>query len=100
MVCRRRRHQPRRPPLAKIRPGRPAPAASSVGAYAEAEESRGLGIDDQLELDRLRHREVRRLGALEDAADIRADLPERIVKVWPVAHEAADFAKLAFSPST
>jgi hypothetical protein len=24
--CRRRRHQPRRPPLAKIRPGRPAPA--------------------------------------------------------------------------
>ena len=26
LFCRRRRHQPRRPPLAKIRPGRPAPA--------------------------------------------------------------------------
>jgi hypothetical protein len=25
-IFRRRRHQPRRPPLAKIRPGRPAPA--------------------------------------------------------------------------
>src|SRR5438876_696595 len=31
--CRRRRHQPSRPPLAKIRPGRPAPA-TGIGTAA------------------------------------------------------------------
>jgi len=30
----RRRHQPRRPPLAKIRPGRPAPAIGPGNAIA------------------------------------------------------------------
>src|SRR5262249_53893759 len=49
--------------------------------YGEADELGGLDVDDQLELGRLHHRQVGRLGAFEDAADIRADLPERISKV-------------------
>jgi hypothetical protein len=36
----------------------------------EAEHPGGLGVDDQLELARLHHRQVRRFGALEDAAII------------------------------
>ena len=36
-----------------------------------------------------------RLGALEDAADIGADLPERIRKIWPVAHQSTNIGKLA-----
>src|ERR1700730_7037841 len=34
-LVRRRRHQPRRPPLAKIRPGSPAPAMATGVAAAE-----------------------------------------------------------------
>src|SRR5947199_752380 len=38
--------------------------------HFEAEYPGGLGVDDQLELARLHHRQVRRLRALEDAAGI------------------------------
>src|SRR5260370_16872275 len=36
--------------------------------YGKAEHPGGLGVDDQFELGRLHHRQVCRLGALEDAA--------------------------------
>ena len=42
----RRRHQPRRPPLAKIRPGRPAPAmgpGTALGLMSAVRENEDLG---------------------------------------------------------
>ena len=44
----------------------------------QAEHPGSLGVDDQLELGRLHHRQVRRLGALEDATGIDADLTKCI----------------------
>ncbi len=44
--------------------------ASSDGGTVEAEHPGGLGVDDQLELARLHDRQVRGLGALEDAARV------------------------------
>src|SRR6266516_3133698 len=52
------------------------------------------GVDDQLELARLYHRQVRRLGVLEDAAGIDANLTKRIRNVDSVAHQPADFGKV------
>ena len=52
--------------------------ASSVVGHGEAEHPRGLWVDDQLELRRLHDRQVGRLGALEDAAGVDADLAIRI----------------------
>ena len=46
--------------------------------HCEAEHPGGLDVDDQLELARLHHRQVRRFRALEDAARIDADLMKRI----------------------
>src|SRR6516165_8162588 len=46
---------------------------------------------NQLELRRLHDRQVRRLCALEDAADIAADLPSRVVRVASVAHQPPNF---------
>src|SRR5256885_11528273 len=43
----------------------------------QAEDARGLRVDDQLELGGLLDRKVGRLGALENAADIDALLPVR-----------------------
>src|SRR5262249_51325516 len=63
--------------------------------HGETKHSGGLGVDDQLELTRLRDRQVRGLSALEDAASINADLTPRIRNVAPVAHQPADFGKLA-----
>ena len=51
--------------------------ASSVGGTVEAERLGGLEIDDELELGRLHHRQVGRLLALENAADIDAGLRDR-----------------------
>jgi hypothetical protein len=44
----------------------------------EAEHPSGLCVDDQLKFGRLDDRQIPRLGAPEDAADIRADLTEAI----------------------
>src|SRR5262249_54379256 len=44
----------------------------------EAKQPGGLGVDNQLELARLHDRQVRRLGALEDATRIDAHLTPRI----------------------
>src|SRR5262245_42202804 len=57
----------------------------------DAKHPRGLGVDDQLELRRLHDRQVRRLCALEDAADIAADLASRVVRVASVAHQPPNF---------
>ena len=57
--------------------------ASSDGRHVEAEHPGGLGVDDQFELGRLHDRQVRRLCALEDAADIDADLTIGIRKLVP-----------------
>src|SRR5262249_52406487 len=56
----------------------------------EAEQPRGLSVDDQLELARLDDRQVRGLGALEDATGIDAALTKRIREVGSVAHQPAD----------
>src|SRR5262249_31509015 len=57
--------------------------------------ARGLRIDDKLELGRLLDRQVGRLGALEDAADIHGHLPIRVYDVGSVAHQSADLADVA-----
>jgi hypothetical protein len=49
--------------------------------HSKAEHPSGLEVDDQLELARLYDRQVRRPGALEDAAGIDADLTKRIRNV-------------------
>jgi hypothetical protein len=48
-------------------------------------------VDDQLELARLYDRQVRRLGVLEDAAGIDANLTKRFRNVDSVAHQPTDF---------
>ena len=65
--------------------------ASSVGGTVEAEHPGGLSVDDQLELGRLHDRQVRGLGALEDATGIDADLTIGIRKAGAVAHQPAGF---------
>src|SRR6266576_4197363 len=61
----------------------------------QAERPSSLGVDHQLELDRLHHRQVRRLSALEDSTGVDTDLTPRIRKVAPVAYQPANFGKLA-----
>ena len=55
--------------------------------YCEAEHPGSHGIDDQLELARLYDRQVRRLGVLEDAAGIDANLTKRFRNVDSVAQQ-------------
>jgi hypothetical protein len=57
--------------------------------------SGGHEVDHQVELARLCDRQVRRLGAPEDAAGIDADLPKRIRNVDSVAHQSSDFGKVS-----
>src|SRR5262249_26625202 len=59
--------------------------------HIEAEHPGGPGIDGQLELVRLHDRQVRRLGALEDAAGIDADLTKRILDAGSVAYQPTGF---------
>ena len=54
--------------------------------HGEAEHAGGLVVDDQLELRRLHDWQFRRLGALEDAASIDADLTIRVRDVASVTH--------------
>src|SRR5580704_2833251 len=59
--------------------------------HLDAERSRRLQVDDELEFGRLQHRQVRGLGALEDAAGIDADLMKRVREVGSIAHKPAGF---------
>ena len=99
-LLRPRRERPRgrraaeqRDELAALHSITSSATASSDRRHGEAEHPGGLGVDDQLELARLHDRQVRRLGALEDAAGIDADLTPRIRKVGSVAHQPAGFGK-------
>ena len=69
--------------------------ASSIGGTVEPKHLGGRRIDDQLELDRLQDRQVRRLRALEHAAGIDFKLPIGIGNVRPVAHQAAGVDNLS-----
>src|SRR5262245_7510290 len=63
--------------------------------HGKAERSGGLVIDDQLEFARLHYRQIGRLGALENAAGIYADLTTGIRQTRSVAHQRAGFDILA-----
>src|SRR5262249_7735004 len=52
-------------------------------------------VNDQLELRRLHDRQVRRLRAFENLSDVGAGLPPRIRNAGSVAHQTADFSRLA-----
>jgi hypothetical protein len=65
-----------------------------VGDF-DAQRPGGLGIDDQLELARLHHRQVRGLGPLEDATGLDADLTKHLRQTRSVGDQAAGFRKLA-----
>src|SRR6516165_1564039 len=59
--------------------------------HGKAEHPGCPSIDDKLEFRRLNDRQVRRLGALDDAAGIGTHLPISIRNVGSVAHQSADF---------
>src|SRR5215472_10516885 len=63
--------------------------------YVKSENPCGLQIDDELELRRPYHRQVRWLLPLEDAPCIDANLPIPLSRARSVAHQAADFDILA-----
>ena len=62
---------------------------------AKAEYLGGVEVDDELELARLHNRQVGRLLALENPADIDAGLPMRVRNVRSVAHQTTGFGKLS-----
>ena len=90
---RRRRAAEQRDELAPLHSITSSARGEQRRRHGEAEHPGGLGVDDQLELGRLHDRQVRGLGALEDAAGIDADLTIRIRNVGSVAHQPAGFGK-------
>ena len=67
--------------------------------HLDAELSRRLQVDGELEFGRLQHRQVGWLGALEDAAGIGADLVKHLGDVGPVAHQSAGRDKITVRKS-
>src|SRR5215471_8337841 len=63
--------------------------------HVVAERLSGFGVDHQLELARLLDRQIRWLGALEDATGIDAELTIRVREAGSVAHQPAGFWKVA-----
>src|SRR5436190_10340904 len=61
--------------------------------HVEAERFRGLEVDDKLVLDRLLDRQIRQLGALEDAVDVTCRLAELFREVSAIGDQAARFHK-------
>src|SRR6185312_3955021 len=59
--------------------------------HVEAERLSSLEVDDQLELGGLNHRQVGRLGALENAPGIDPGLPVGIEDAGSVANQAAGY---------
>src|SRR5215831_16215332 len=51
----------------------------------------GLQIDDELELRRLLHREISRLGAFQNLVHIRGSAAEQVGGVRAIVHESAGF---------
>src|SRR5437762_1592802 len=50
-------------------------AVEQRGRHGEAERAGGFQVDDQLELGRLLHRQIGRLGAVQDLCDVDSELP-------------------------
>src|SRR5215813_12484081 len=69
-------------------------AGEQIWWHLDAECAGGRQIDDELELGRLHDRQIRGLGALEDATHIDADLTIRIPNVGSIAHQPAGFSIL------
>src|SRR5262245_24277357 len=67
-----------------VRPGQDG------GRDRQSEGTRGLEVEDQLELRRLLDRQVRRPCALQDAVDVRRRTAVHVVEVRTVRHEAAE----------
>ena len=67
----------------------PRRRARAAWRHGQAQRLRGLEIDDQFELGRLHDRQIGRLGAIENPADIDADLAKRVGKSGAVADQAA-----------
>jgi hypothetical protein len=59
--------------------------------HGETEHPGSGGVDDEFELGRLHDRKVGGLRALQDAANINADLVLRVAHARPIAHEPARF---------
>src|ERR1700721_2321993 len=57
--------------------------------HGEAERLGGLEIDDQLEGGRLLHRQIGRLGAVEDLSGVNADLAIYADEARPIADQPA-----------
>ena len=55
----------------------------------QSESLRRLEVDDQLKLRGLEHRQIGRLGAMQDSPDIVSGLPETLCQICAIAHEAA-----------
>src|SRR5215472_4821026 len=55
----------------------------------DPERPSGFEIDDQFTLDRFLHRQVRRIGPLEDTVDITGGAPKRIDVIGPIGYETA-----------
>jgi len=62
--------------------------------HLDAECSRRMKVDDELEFGRLQHRQVSGLGAFEDAAGIDAGLTKGVCDVGSVTHQPAGFHRL------
>src|SRR5262245_61912575 len=63
--------------------------------YRDPKRSGRLEVDDQFELGRLLDRQVSRLGPLEDATSVDAQLTIRVLEVGAVTHQATRFDKFA-----
>src|SRR5262249_22770040 len=61
--------------------------------YGEPQHAGGFGVDDEFELRRLHHGQVRGLRALENATYIAADLAISVDDIGPIANQSADFRK-------
>jgi hypothetical protein len=57
--------------------------------HLDAERSRRLKVDDELEFGRLQHRQVGGLLALEDAVDVAGRSPELVDQNSPIGNQAA-----------
>ncbi len=90
---RRRRAAEQRDELAPLHSITSSARASSVGGTARPSILAVWALMTSSNLRRLHDRQVRRLGALEDAAGIDADLTIRIRNVGSVAHQPAGFGK-------
>src|SRR5215831_16691254 len=63
--------------------------------HLDAEQSRRLRVDDELEFARLQDRQFGWLCTFEDLPRVDADLPIHVRTIGPIAHQPAGFGSLA-----